>query len=213
MSITLKKLLIFGGCLILVGGVSFYFYQQNKPDPEPVEIYNTPKRVKKQAPSATIPPNPDALSEGGTREDAQTAEEQPSSETPAPSVTHTVPPEKKDDVLSDEAIQKWVTEVMEDLEQLNTQFMEKYPELLEISKMTQEEFLEKYATPEEQQALLEYVQSVQPEMFAELRAVFSSLPIEIVDDILLEAKDHFIQIWGQEAADHVIRQLRTELGL
>ena len=48
MSITLKKILLLCGCLILVGGVAFNFIQQNKPDPDPVvEIYNATETLTK----------------------------------------------------------------------------------------------------------------------------------------------------------------------
>lgn len=220
MSTTLKSILLLCGCFILVGGVVLYLYQQNKPDPEPIKIFKVPKLAPKQDISVKTPSGKSSSAEVKSIEDTQVGHEFPPHEhsqdrlkisTPAVPDTSTL--EKKDDVLSEEVIQKWVTEAMEELEQLNTRFMEKYPELFEISKMTQEEFLEKYKTPEEQQAFLKYVQSVQPEMFAELRAVFSNIPIEIVDDILLEAKDHFVKMWGQEATDHVMSQLQTELGL
>ena len=213
MSTALKKILLLCGCFILIGGVAFYFYQQNKPDPEPVKIYNAPKRAPKQDPSAKISPVRAAPSEVTSIEASQTGKEKSLSETPKPSVTHTATSEKKEDVLSEEAIKKWVTEIVEELEQLSTRCMEKYPELFQISNMTKEEFLETYPTPESQQELLEYVQRVQPEMFAEISDVFSRVPIEIIEDILLEAKDHFVKTWGQEAADQVMSQLRTELGL
>ena len=50
-------------------------------------------------------------------------------------------------------------------------------------------------------------------MFAELHAVFSQIPREIVEDILSESKAYFIQQWGTETADQVMNQLRRELGL
>ncbi|MYK23745.1 hypothetical protein F4054_15995 [Candidatus Poribacteria bacterium] len=102
---------------------------------------------------------------------------------------------------------------METLEDLDRRFAEKYPELLEISTMTKEDFFEAYPTAESQQALLERVQRAQPEMFAEINAVFSLIPREIVEDILSEAKAYFIQQWGSETANQVMSQLRRELGL
>ena len=214
MSITLKKILLLCGCLILVGGVAFNFIQQNKPDPDPVvEIYNAPKRLPKQDPSAKISPIRAAPSEVTSIEASQTVEETPRPETSAPSVTHAVPSEKKEDVLSEEVIQKWVDDVITELEQLNSRFMEKYPELVEIAMMTKEEILETYLTPESQQELLEYLQRVRPEMLAEFSDVFSRVPIEIIEDLFLEAKDHLVKMWGQEIADQAVHQVRKDLGL
>ncbi len=216
MFITLKKNLLFYGCLILVGIVAFYFHQQNKPDPEPIKIYNAPK----QEAAMKAPPVETALTEGTPIEDSHAGHDHPphehSQDTPGistPAVMDTSTLEKNDDLLSEEAIKKWVTEVMEDLEWLDKYFLEKYPELFEIGMMTKEEFLGKYSTPEAQKELVEYVQRVQPKIFAEVRAVYSNIPIEIVDDILLETKDHFVELWGQETADQVMQQLKTELGL
>lgn len=216
MFITLKRVLLFCGCLILVGSIAFYFYQQNKPDPEPIKIYNAPKQVA----AMKAPPVEAALTEVAPIEDSHAGHDHPphehSQDTPEisiPAVTDTSTLEKNDDVLSEEAIQKWVTERIEELERLDTQFMEKYPELFEIGMMTKEEILGKYSTPEAQKELVEYVQRVQPEIFADIRAVYSNIPIEIVDDIFFKTKDHFVKLWGQETADQVMRQLRTELGL
>ena len=124
-----------------------------------------------------------------------------------------MPSEKKEDVLSEEVIQKWVDDVITELEQLNSRFMEKYPELVEIAMMTKEEILETYLTPESQQELLEYLQRVRPEMLAEFSDVFSRVPIEIIEDLFLEAKDHLVKMWGQEIADQAVHQVRKDLGL
>ena len=91
--------------------------------------------------------------------------------------------------------------------------MEKYPELVEIAMMTKEEILETYLTPESQQELLEYLQRVRPEILAEFSDVFSRVPIEIIEDLFLEAKDHLVKMWGQEIADQAVHQVRKDLGL
>ena len=220
MFITTKKILVFCGCLIFVGGVVFYFYQQHQPDPEPVKIYNLPKLGSKQDSPVKASPIETARANVTPIDDAHTGHDHPlheqSPDTPeisASTVTDVAAPEKKDDVLSEKVIQKWVTDTMALLDQVNVRLVEKHPELFEISQMTREQFFEKYSTPEAQKVLLEYIQRVRPEISKELRAVFSNIPIEIADDILLEAKDHFVKMWGQEAADQVVHQLRTELGL
>ena len=210
MFITTKRILLFSGFLILIVGIAFYFYQQKQPNPEPITIYNVP-HLDFQAKS---PPAGAVQDKVTPIVPLQRDKEQSLPQTPPAAVMDiSSTTEKKDDALSEEVIQKWVTDVKAEIERLNTRFLKKYPELFNISNMTKEDFLKRYPTPEAQQELLEYVQRVQPEMFAELRAVFSNLPIEIVDDILLEAKNHFVQMWGQETTDQVILQLRTELGL
>ncbi len=225
---TTKRMMFLCGFLVLVGGVAFYLFQQNKLSPEPIASDTVLKLVPKQEIPDETPRVQAGLTGKPPAEDPHAGHNHPphehshdkpeaeisSGETPDAEGADTVAPTNENaEVLSEEAIQKWVTETMKALDDLNTRFMEKYPELLEISQMTKEDFFEKYPTVESRQALLEYVQSVQPEMFAELRAVFSNLPIEIADDILLEAKDHFIQMWGPETADQVMAKLRAELGL
>lgn len=216
--------------LTFVVGIAFYIHQQSKPVPEPIKSDKTPGPQSKQAvPVETLQgeTTPEELKPPAAadvhiehsyllhRHSPDLSEAEPSPvETPdAEKISTVVSTDENAKVLSEEAIQKWVTETMKVLDDLNTRFLEKYPALFEIGNMTREDFFEKYPTVESRQALLEYVQSVQPEMFAELHTVFSNLPIEIADDILLKTKDHFIQMWGTETADQVMIKLRAELGL
>ncbi len=211
----MKRVLLISGCVMLLGGIAFYFYQQHRPDPEPIKIYKVPKRVPKQdSPVKTSPVKVSPAASTSIKADQSTHQQsQDTPEISTSTVTDIASPDQEDDMFSDEAIKKWVSDVMEELERLDTYFAETYPEMLEIGLMTKEEILEKYSTPEAQKELIEYVERVQPEVYAKLRNVYSNLPIEIVDDIFLATKEHFIKIWGQETAEQVMRKLRTELGL
>ena len=217
MFITTKRVLLLLGCLIIIGGVLFSFYQQNKTDPETIpdtiEVYNVPKPLPKQDSPAKASPARADQDEASSILPSQIEHVQQISDTDKEQpVSHTAS-SPKDDVLSDEAIKKWVDDIMEEMDLLDARFLEKYPKLFEISKMTKNEFFEKYPTIQDQNELREYVKRVQPEMLAAVKALFSSIPIEIVDAVLLDAKDHFVKMWGQETANLVIQQLRTELGL
>lgn len=220
---TTKRMMFLCGFLVIVGGVVFYLFQQNKLSPEPIASDTVLKLVPKQEITDETSRVQAGLTEKPPAEDLHAGHNHPlhehshdmsEGEIPdAEGIDTVASTDENAEVLSEEAIQKWVTETMKVLDDLNTRFLEKYPELFEIGNMTREDFFEKYPTVESRQALLEYVQSVQPEMFAELHTVFSNLPIEIADNILLEAKDHFIQMWGTETADQVMIKLRAELGL
>ena len=215
--------------LTFVVGIAFYIHEQSKPAPEPIKSNKTLGPQSKRVVPVEIPQGETTPEELGPlaadvhiehshllhrhSPDMSEVEASPVEAPDAEKINTVASTDENTEVLSEEAVQKWVTETMEVLDDLNTRFLEKYPELFEIGNMTREDFFEKYPTVESRQALLEYVQSVQPEMFAELRAVFSNLPIEIADDILLKTKDHFIQMWGPETADQVVTQLRAELGL
>ena len=210
--------------LILSVGVTFYIHEKNKSAPEPIKIYKTTTPYPNRATAAKsqsvkagpieVPPveDPHAGHNHPPQDQSHDAETLPT-ETPVVDTANNTPPTPEDSSLSDEEIEEWVTTVMETLEDLDRRFAEKYPELLEISTMTKEDFFEAYPTAESQQALLERVQRAQPEMFAEISAVFSQIPREIVEDILSEAKAYFIQQWGSETANQVMSQLRRELGL
>ena len=202
-------------------GIALYFYQQHNPDPSPVKIYNVPKLVPKQAPlakTAAVKSPVSAVSSHIEREplpDKQSQDmpaEQEVSETPILPVTDTSssPPNEE---YSDKIIEKWVSDVMVELEALDTLFIEKYPKLFEIGTLTKEEFLAKYPTHEEQQAILQHAKRVQPELLSEIRAIYSNYPTEILDDLLLDTEDHFVELWGRDTTDLVMRELRTILGL
>ena len=213
MFITTKRVLLLVGCFILVGGVTIYFYQKNKPAPETVTIYKVPKPLPKQDTLAKASPDHADHDEKTSILPSQTEHVQPNLDMDKEQLVPHIVPLPKDNVLSDKAIQKWVDDVTEELDLLDAQFLEKYPEIFEISKMTKNDFFEKYPTIQDRQELAEYVKRVQPEMLAEVKAIFSSLPIEIVDAVLLGAEDHFVKMWGQETADLVMQRLRRELGL
>lgn len=213
-------------CLFLLLSISvgFYFHERSKPPLAPIKIYKAvtplPKRVPPtksrnvQAAPTKAPPveDPEAEHDHAPHDHNHDMEKSPA-ETHLVDTTGTNVPTPEDSSLSEAEIEQWVTSIMGTLEDLDRRFMEKYPELLEISTMTKEDFFETYPTHEAQQALLERVQRAQPEMFAEIRAVFSQIPREIVEDILFEAETYFIQQWGNETADQVMNQLRRELGL
>jgi hypothetical protein len=210
--------------LILTVGVAFYIHEKSKPAPEPIKIYKTttpyPNRATaaksrsvKAVPTEVLPVEDPHAGHNHPPQDQNHGAETLPTETPVVDTANNTPPTPEDSSLSDEEIEEWVTTVMETLEDLDRRFAEKYPELLEISTMTKEDFFEAYPTHESQQALLERVQSAQPEMFSELHAVFSQIPREIVEDILSEANAYFIQQWGAETADQVMNQLRRELEL
>ena len=210
--------------LILSVGVAFYIHQRRKPAPEPIKIYKTvtplPKRVPPaksqnvQAAPTEVPPieAPHAGHNHAPHEHNYDVETLPT-ETPVVDTVNDTSPTPENSSLSEAEIDEWMTSIMETLEDLDRRFAEKYPELLEISTMTKEDFFEAYPTAEAQQALLSRVQQAQPEIFAELHAVFSQIPREIVEDILSEANAYFIQQWGTETADQVMNQLRRELEL
>ncbi|RKU12610.1 hypothetical protein C6503_16935 [Candidatus Poribacteria bacterium] len=211
--------------LILSIGVAFYIQEKNKPAPEPIKIYKVttpyPKRVPpaksgsvKAVPTKAPPvENPHAGHNHPPSNHNHDAETLPTETFAVDTIDTDVPTLTESQSLSDAEIDEWVTSIMETLEALDRKFAEKYPELLEISTMTKEDFFEAYPTHESQQALLERVQRAQPEMFAEISAVFSQIPREIVEDILSEAKAYFIQQWGTETAEQVMSQLHRELGL
>lgn len=224
----LGKILTLSIFLILAVGVAFYIHEQNRPAQEPIRIYKATTPAPKPVKSATsqrvevtpteVPTfkNPHAGHNHpphdynhNTHEEKTLPIEIPVADT----TNNTSPTPEEPQSRSDEEIEKWVTSVREMLEDLDRRFMEKYPEALQISSMTKEEFFEAYPTPESQQALADRMERIQPEIFAELRAVYSALPIEIVDDILSSTKERLIQTMGYDTADLLIRQLRRELGL
>lgn len=210
--------------LILSVGVAFYVHQRSKPPLKPIKIYKAVTPLPKRVPSAksqnvqAVPPEVPSVEDphaghDHALHDHNHEEEKSPTETPIVDTADNILPTPEDSSLSDKEIDEWLTSIMETLEDLDRRFMEKYPELLEISTMTKEGFFEAYPTAEAQQALLDRVQQAQPEMFAEISTVFSQIPHEIVEDILLEAETYFTQQWGTETADQVMNQLRRELGL
>ena len=224
----LGKILTLSVFLILAVGVAFYIHEQNRPAQEPIKIYKAttpaPKPVK-TANSQRVEKTPTGVT---PTENPHAGHNHPphihNHDTPGEGAllgepleisgaTDNARPTLEGSSLSDKEIEEWVTSIMKTLEDLDRKFMEKYPEALQISYMTKEEFFEAYPTEESQRALAERINRIQPEIFAELRAVYSTLPVEIVDDILSATKERLIQTVGSETADLLIRQLRRELGL
>ena len=222
------KIVTFCVFMMLSVGIAFYIHEKNRPAPEPIKIYKVVQPLPKQEKPTKLSSVDTTLLEFATIEAPATEHNHPSyvhshddhSEEPfstKPSagsdVTNNVLPITDEKSLSDVEIEEWVTSVTKMLEDLDRKFMEKYPEAIQISYMTKEEFFEAYPTPESQQALAERMKRVQPEIFGELRAVYSALPVEIVDDILSITKERLIQTIGYDTADLIIRQLRRELEL
>ncbi len=224
----LEKILTLSVFLILAVGVAFHIHEQNKPVQEPIKIYKAttpaPKSVK-SANSKRVEPAPSEVpilknSHAGHNHPPHVHNHDTLEETTLiaetseiSGTTDNTQPTLEELSFSDKGMEGWVTSVIETLEDLDRKFMKKYPEAIQISYMTKEEFFEAYPTEESQRALEERINRIQSEIFAELRAVYSTLPVEIVDDILFSTKERLIQTVGSETADLLIRQLRRELGL
>ena len=217
----IRKILLFCACAVLLCGISLYLYQKNKPPLEPLKIYKAPtwdlrteKKTSTQQPESVAAPA-DTPSVAGS--ESMTPEPTPdteplkvSSEPPVPDFVDDIPMKADPTLTTLEETTAWVTE---QLEKLTLSFTEKYPELTTISQMTKEEYLEKYPTDEEQEALLQWSQMVSGEMFEALREVFDNVPAIYLEASIDYLREHYTELWGPEAAEAAVNHFRSGIGL
>ncbi len=186
-----KQTIQLGGLLILIGGVAFYFYLRYTPPPEPVKVYKVPKRSPKRVASVDVPPT-----------------HPPQNMYFEPVPVHEI--HKAALFAPDENVAPWV---IEQFNQLNMWFQETYPDLIEVSTMSPEDFLEVYPTNEAQEAFQKRARAAQAALFGQLRNLLTEVPRPVVEKSLSVAKDHFTKMWGAETAEMVMTKLRAELDL
>ena len=100
-----------------------------------------------------------------------------------------------------------------ELQDLFKQWENKYPELVEISKMSRADFDAKYRTPESRSAIGKKAQEANTEFTSQLRAIIQQWPEDIKEEGFSQFRQQFTELWGAEAAEVVIKKLRADLGM
>ncbi len=105
------------------------------------------------------------------------------------------------------------SEVLLQLRQLESEILEKYPEMKAFSSMSPEDFKELLSIPEERERLQVIVEEMRTIYFAKAREIFSAMPPETIESEIEASRQHMSKIWGNELTDILIIRLREELGL
>lgn len=210
--------------LLVVAGVSFYFYQKNRPVPEPVIIYRaiTPEE-KKALPTTEISseethnhaspePKPKDISTLKHSEGVSHVDTVENRDTTHEATAEDA--EKTSDFvlegISEEEATLWF---QEQFEILGKQMAEKYPEIARVTELTPEEFHEIYSTDEAKDAIRELALQAKDEFFAAFRENLFLLPNDVRVAVLDETWTLVAKNWGAQMADTILTQIRAELGM
>lgn len=220
------------GLLILITGIGFYFYQRNTPPPDVVKIYKSTSILKQKSPKT--PKNSETVQVKHVHRALGTSAESDSTFTPSQDVSQETSPvpsrlptvDRTDTVLSTSEVQETENSLLETesefdreawidehFEQLNTWFSENYPDVVEATQMTREEYFEIYNTPEAARAIRERAKQASNEMFEQLRTLFSEMPTSMAEEFLESGREHFTPLWGTEETDRAIEKFRVQMGL
>ncbi len=215
--------------LLMIVGVSLYFYQKNRSETEAVRIYGaTTPAVKKALP----------IVETSSEETQRHAEHNHAEHHPTPEYTSTlehseelrsVAPVENPGTLhtrTAEEAEKAVPSVFEGLSEeeaslwfqeqfeiLGKQMAEKYPEIARVTELTPEEFHERYSTDEAKDAIRELALQAKDEFFADFRENLFLLPRDVRVSVLDETWTLVAKNWGEQTADTILTQIRAELGM
>lgn len=99
------------------------------------------------------------------------------------------------------------------LQDILEQLESKYPELVEISKMSRADFDAKYRTPEARNAIGKKAQEANTVFTSQLHAIIQEWPEEMKEEGITQFRQKFTDLWGAEAAEVVIKKLRADLGM
>lgn len=209
--------------LLVVAGVSFYFYQKNRPEPEPIIKYLATPRAPQQASPAVSHQEPQTHA-GQTHakpEDTSTlrhSEEFSSVDNvETPDTPHKRTTEEAENTapsvlegISEEEATLWVRE---QFEILGKQMAEKYPEIARVTELTPDEFHELYSTDEAKDAIRELALQAKDEFFTDFRELLLLLPSDVRESVLDETWTLVRKNWGEQMADTIITQIRAEIGM
>lgn len=207
--------------LLMVAGVSFYFHQKNRPEPEPIIKYLATPPAPQQASPAISHQEPQTHAKPENTSTLRHSEELISVddvETPdTPHKRHKRTTEEVENTapsvlegISEEEATLWVRE---QFEILGRQMAEKYPEIARVTELTPEEFHELYSTDEAKDAIRELALQAKDEFFADFRENLLLLPSDIRVSVLDETWTLVRKNWGEQMADTIITQIRAELGM
>lgn len=87
---------------------------------------------------------------------------------------------------------------------IDTRLRERYPDVIEFSTLTQDEFARRYPTPVDWQRFHQRCIDMGQEFMGELRDLFSRLPDDELEPIVTKMHDQLTRNWGHEAADQMV---------
>ena len=214
---------VFG--VVAICALVFFLLRSDVPQ-EPIKIYKTttpaprvsklaktaPARVQQEVSDRQPPSESDRDAEltdtaaGGHFHADGTWHAEPHTQPQPHTSTRPVP----DADAAEDEVSEWV---VVELEVLASQMEAKYPEIAQLAELTPAEIKERYSTPEAREALRTLASEARAEFFDDLRALFSLLPVDVVETALEETRQDFTEIFGDEMAGTVISYIRTEMGL
>ncbi len=216
--------------LILVCSISFYFYKQNLPESEPMQVYKVIKPIPKEA-VPTIRENervPDEV-EHNRAEQAASAHEhaekppelQQGTLDDAPEPIPDSTPEAVFDTVERQTPEiRSGPDVQADVEKLSKKILDivaqqhaSYPELEKIAAMSKKDFFAAYPTREARDGVVKMAQQAQLEFLGKLRTYTEQMPVEVKEEALAMLREQFRESWGAEHADELVTKVRVALGL
>ena len=210
-----------GLLLVVVGG---YLYDQYTAEMVEERIYVVPERSERTAvqpepvfqpvPTHTAPTSATAVASDEDLSAADDHDYEPDTFSDGGDVFLTEISE--DPALSESAFdavdaeEARIAEIGLQIEKLTEAHYEKYPELLEFANLSRTEM--EALSPLERSELGKIGREAQREFLREFRGLFLQLPSAVRADALVYAHDHFIGHLGQEAADIIMKEVRSLLG-
>ena len=103
--------------------------------------------------------------------------------------------------------------IKEDILALNTEMLEKYPEVAKVNSLTPEEIRKKYPTQAAQAALQAKTEQMQEEYITKISDIMAHLQMDLKIEIIVGVSQKFADRYGDNAADEVTAQLMRSFGL
>lgn len=211
--------------IFAIGGL--LFWHSNQTPPEPITIYKAVplSEIKQRQPSTppegsashTHHPDDGHFHESISPEvSTDTQETVPTDDTILAEMDVTTPLELTDADIREvdhEETHIQLKLVKKDILALNTEMLEKYPEVAKVSSLTPEEIRKKYPTQAAQAALQAKTEQMQEEYLTKIRDIMAHLQMDQKIEIIVGVSQKFADRYGDNAADEVTAQLMRSFGL
>lgn len=220
----LTKYMVYICCfLMLIGGIAFYFHYRNAMPLESVKIYKTTTPMPIRKNPETKQPSSEIVQGGHWHgnewhaephgEQSSVRQEVPRRKEPVTATSVTKTALSTPEISGTEVAFGKEVWIEKQFDQLDEWFSQNYPDVVEATQMTKEEYFKVYDTPEAARAMRERVNLAKSETFEQLSMLFSEMPTSMAEDIFDTARQHLISRWDVETVDKAISRLRMEMGL
>ena len=107
--------------------------------------------------------------------------------------------------------EKWHTNILRKMAELNAGMAEKYPDIILISALSAEEILEIYPTEADRLEIQKRAESMQAEFIGQFSRIFSEFDPETQETVISRTRELFVENFGDEMADRVIADIMNAL--